>query len=94
MMASDMKDIFVLNLVDSREHPADAARYSTISNLVYIPFIRLEAGLGEKYAIANYYAQTLGDMVADGDIQSDMATLICSHSNYCSFEGGKIARTY
>ena len=93
-MAAQLKDIMVLELINTFKYGAYAQREGQITGRVYTPSIILEGTAGGVSGIEYLYSSSLGDIIADGDVAGAIAPLICEHSDYCDWDGSKVMKTY
>jgi hypothetical protein len=91
-MAADLKDLMVLVVIDTTMYKSEASKYAAVGGTIYKPSIRVDGKEGGKSGYDLMFGNSLGLKLEDGDITADVAPLICKHSDYCSFEGGRIVR--
>jgi len=93
-LAMTMKDLIVVVILDTDDYPAEASKYAKMAGNIYVPFIRVEGYKNEQHGYDSLYGNKLGAMLNDGDITSDIAPLICEHSDYCEYSGGMIVKSF
>ncbi len=92
-LAGELKDLFVLEIINTNTYKDEASAYGSVGNTIYKPSIRIEGISNGAHGYDFLFGGAISNMLMDNDITADVAPLICKHSDYCDFSGGKVVRT-
>gem|GEM_PF-3224121 len=91
-LAGLLDDLFVLVIIETSEYPQEAAKYA-VGGTIFKPTVRVEGISGGTHGYDMLYGGAISNKLMDGDIQADVAPLICNHSDYCDFKDNKVVKT-
>jgi hypothetical protein len=93
-VAAQMKDLMVLEIINTFDYRSEAEFKGSIMGRVYTPSILIEGISQAKSGKYTLYATELGNVINSGDLAPTIAEQVCGFSDYCDWDGSKIVRTY
>jgi uncharacterized Zn finger protein (UPF0148 family) len=93
-IAAQMKDLMVLEIINTFDYRSEAEFKGSIMGRVYTPSIIIEGISQEKSGKYALYATELGNVINSGDLAPKIAEQVCGFSDYCDWDGSKVVRTY